>query len=183
MNVVVAALALVAVGVIATSQIPSNSNYSNGRGQVAGVNNPVAKASIATGEGKTAFVQGRAGAVSNFPLTLDQKTGQLTVETPNGLRNIAVLPEDALNNLRASKLLTDVSSSVTTGPLASITEVVNLENYNGVLSYKVQGVKKMKIFGLIPVSLPVTAYVSSETGQVTDVSTSWLTKILNKVSF
>ncbi len=183
MNLPTVALALVAVAVIASSQIPTHSNYGTGKGQVAGVTTPMAKATIATGEGKTAFVQGRAGAVSAFPIKLNASDGAVTVETPNGLKNVAVLPEDALNNLRASKLMTDVTSSVTTGPLASITEVVTLEDHNGVLSYKVDGVKKNKVLGLIPVSTSVTAYVSAETGQVTDVQTSWLTKILNKVSF
>src|SRR5438132_1260909 len=125
MNLVTALVAVLAVGLIASSQIPSNSNYGTGKGQVAGVTNPGIHATIATGEGKTALVQGRAGAVSPFPVKLNASDGAVTVQTPQGAKTVAVLPQDALNNLRASKLMTDVTSSVTTGSLASITEVVN----------------------------------------------------------
>lgn len=61
--------------------------------------------------------------------------------------------------------------------------VVDLvESPNGVLSYKVEGLKTKKIFGLRSVELVRTAYISAETGELVYLEKSWFDRIVEFIS-
>ncbi|MDO8429067.1 MAG: hypothetical protein Q7S88_00365 [Candidatus Daviesbacteria bacterium] len=137
---------------------------------------------VATMEGKNVVVEKNSGAVSSFPLSVDPKTNILTVTTPAGVKTVAVLPDVAVNNLLSSRVITEVDSSEVSGSLASFSKIMDLEEKDGKLVYKIKGQRKNRLLGLIPVKTSVTAYVSAESGEVLESSQSFLGRLLNKIS-
>ncbi len=137
---------------------------------------------IATAPGQMALVNKRIGALSNFPISIDPTTRQLTVTTPAGSKVVAVLPQKAIDNMLASKVMDDVVGEKVNNNLASIPDLVKLETENGVLGYKVKGTKTHKLLGFIPIKTKVEAFVSAENGQVVESSQSLLGRILNRIA-
>ncbi|QQG43656.1 MAG: hypothetical protein HYW45_01400 [Candidatus Daviesbacteria bacterium] len=136
---------------------------------------------IATAPGQIALVHKRVGALLNFPLSVDPTTRQLTVTTPAGSKVVAVLPQQAIDNMLAAKIMDDVVSEKVENNLGSVPSLVKLETENGVLGYKVKGTKTHKLLGLIPVKTPVEVFVSAENGQVVESTESLLGKILSRL--
>lgn len=171
--------------VFVTSLVPVNRSYNDGRvnenvkGVEAGMKRDI---KIATDGGQTAFVNDRSGALSSFPLSVNKTTGELTVATPAGSKVVTVLPQAAIDNMLAAKVMTDVISEKVSSSLASIPNLVKLEIRNGILGYLVKGTKTHKLFGFIPLKSGVEAFVSAENGQVVDSSTSLLGRILNRIA-
>lgn len=178
---------------VVSSAIPVSRNYNDGKSSVAGVY--LAKSddskpamvekedfNIATSGGQTALVNKRVGALSSFPLSVNPTTRQLTVTTPSGTKIVTVLPQKAIDNMLAAHVMDDVVSEKAENSLASVPNLVNLETENGVLGYKVRGTKTHKLFGLIPIKTPVTAFISAENGQVVTSTDSLLGRILNRLA-
>lgn len=185
--------------VLVSSQIPVSRTHQNGTSSVQGVmsssdsarmekakqaNTEVARpdVKIASSNGQLAIVNKDTGALSRFPLTIDPLTRQLTVTTPAGSRIVTVLPEKAIANMLASHVMDDVISEKVNNELASVPRLVALETKNGVLGYRVRGVKKHKFLGFIPIKTSVEAFVSAENGQVVDTQTSLFGRILNRIA-
>lgn len=137
---------------------------------------------IATAPGQIALVNKRVGALSNFPISIDPTTRQLTVTTPAGSKVVAVLPQQAIDNMLAARVMDDVVSEKANNNLASIPDLVKLEVENEVLGYKVKGTKTHKLLGFIPIKTGVEAFVSAENGQVVQSSDSLLGRILNRLA-
>lgn len=137
---------------------------------------------IATAPGQIALVNKRVGALSNFPISIDSTTRQLTVTTPTGTKVVAVLPQQAIDNMLASGVMDDVVGEKVNNNLGSIPDLVKLETENGVLVYKVKGTKTHKLLGFIPIKTGVTAIVSAENGQVVESIDSLLGRILNRLA-
>ncbi len=190
-------VAILSVGLgallVISSAIPVNRNYNDGKSDVAGVYLAKGDASksammekqdfkIATSGGQTALVNKRVGALSNFPISVDPVTKQLTVTTPAGSKIVAVLPQQAIDNMLASHVMTDVMGEKVNSELASIPSLVKLEEKNGVLVYKVKGTKTHKLLGFIPIKTGVEAFVSAENGQVVESTDSLLGRILNRLA-
>lgn len=187
LNFLVLFLILVLVGVGVTSNIPVKRQYSDGKGSVAGVmtnksatDSAEEKPRVASDSGQTAIVKGTTGALSKFPLKLDGNT--LVVTTPAGTKSVTVLPDQAIKNMLASRVMTDVTSVDVKGSLASVNKLIKLEEKNGVLGYEIEGVKKHLLLGLITIKTQVKAFVSAENGQVVETEQSFLGKILNKIA-
>lgn len=137
---------------------------------------------IATAPGQIALVNKRVGALSNFPLSVDSTTRELTVTTPAGSKVVAVLPQQAIDNMLASKVMDFVVGEKVDNELASIPNLVKLEEKGGVLVYKIKGTKTNKLLGFIPIKTQVEAFVSAENGQVVETTQSLLGKILNRLA-
>lgn len=137
---------------------------------------------IATAPGQIAIVHKRVGALSNFPISIDPTTRQLTVTTPAGAKVVAVLPQKAIDNMLAAKVMTDVVGEKVANELASIPSLVKLEEKNGILVYKVKGTKTHRLLGFIPIKTGVEAFVSAENGQVVESTDSLLGRILNRIA-
>lgn len=137
---------------------------------------------IATAPGQVALVNKKVGALSTFPLSVNPTTKELTVTTPAGSKVVAVLPQQAIDNMLASRVMDDVVSEKVNNNLASIPDLVKLETENGVLGYKVKGTKTHKLLGFIPIKTAVEAFVSAENGQVVQSSDSLLGRILNRLA-
>jgi len=181
---------------VVSSIIPITRHYSDGKSNVAGVY--LAKGEtkvkevaaelekedvkIATAPGQVALVNKKVGALSNFPLSIDPTTRQLTVTTPAGSKVVAVLPQKAIDNMLAAHIMDDVISEKVSNSLASVPKMVRLEIENGVLGYKVKGTKTHKLLGFIPIKSKVETFVSAENGQVVESSQSFLGRILNRIA-
>ncbi len=141
-----------------------------------------AEIKIATAPGQIALVNKRVGALSNFPLSVNPTTRELTVTTPAGSKVVAVLPQEAIDNMLAAHIMDDVVSEKVNNSLANVPELVKLEIKNGVLSYQVKGTKTHKLLGFIPIKTGVEAFISAENGQVVETSQSLLGRILNRIA-
>lgn len=134
--------------------------------------NQVAKLSLKTGQGKNASeveievengqtkikAKGTA-ALTNFPLSFDKTTGQLTVQTGNGPKVIRVLPDQA-------------AQVAQTAGVANLIEKVELVEAPGAststdaTAFKITGKKTGNLLGLIPVSADVETQVGAQSGTV-----------------
>lgn len=107
---------------------------------------------------------------SDFPLSVNPTTRELTVNTPTGSRIVAILPEQAVDNMLASGIVT-----TTTG--------VDLKTESdGSLSYDIDGTKNEKLLGVFDIAIQKNLIISAQTGQVLTVNQSTFSKILDFLS-
>lgn len=102
------------------------------------------------------------GALTNFPLGLNTDTNELTVATPSGTKVVSVLPAVALERI----LSLNIIDSLTSSSDSKEEKLIELEEENGKLLFKIKGTKDIKFLGLFPLTIPVEAKVSAETGEV-----------------
>lgn len=141
-----------------------------------------AEIKVATAPGQIALVNKGVGALFSFPLSVNPTTRQLSVTTPAGSKVVAVLPQQAINNMLAAHIIDEVVSEKVNNSLASLPELVKLEIKNGALVYQVKGTKTHRLLGVIPIKTGVEAFVSAENGQVVETSQSLLGRILNRLA-
>jgi len=115
-------------------------------------------------------------AKSDFPLTIDASTNQLIVSTPAGEKAVTVLPDHAVQNMLDTKKFDSVSAQPGT------TQTIKLEMRNNKMVYRVGGVKKHKVVGIIPVDVPVTFFVSADTGDAVAQEQSLLSNLIDFLS-
>lgn len=130
------------------------------------------KIKIRSGKNKFEFQQEGAkfSVESNFPLSVNPSTRELTVTTPSGSRVVAVLPQQAIDNMLAAKIVTSTSS-------------VDLKTESdGSLSYDIDGTKNEKFLGIFDMAIPKNLIVSAQTGQILVVNQSTFSKILDLLS-
>ena len=132
----------------------------------------------ATGLG---LVSGGVHASSNFPLSFDPTTKALSITTPNGVRTIAVLPDQAVNAVLRSGIMTHVESQNVNDQTATAT--ANLTELNNDAVFEVNGISEKKLLGVFPVGFAKTSFVSATTGQVVQTNESPLNKLLEIFSF
>lgn len=122
--------------------------------------------------------ESRVSFRSNFPVSVDPTTGVLTITTPKGEKEVAVLPEDAIANMLAKNLINSVLKSENDNE-----EVEFEEGDNGELVYVVDGASQEKLFGLFNVYIPKKLKISAENGEVKNVEVSFFNQILDRFSF
>lgn len=93
---------------------------------------------------------------------------------------VAVLPDEAVENLIAKGVLDEVPAE--DGVTGTEDDSSELVERNGEAVYKVNGTRHMKFFGIIPVDVPVTAYVSAEDGTPTEEELSFLSRMIDFLS-
>lgn len=123
-------------------------------------------------------------AHTTLPITVDPTTKTLSVTTPAGTKDVAVLPSQAVQQILGAKVITNVlsqaSSTNTSGPS---TPVIGLTIVNNQPAFAIQGVLNTKLLGIFPVAYQKTVYVSAQDGQVLQVSQSVLNQLLETISF
>src|SRR3990167_4081882 len=132
---------------------------------------------IATeGSGRLTFEDSRISAPTNFPLSIDVGTKQLVVNTPAGQKIVTVLPDEAVNNLLMSGIISKLNNRIKTK--------ANLEFKirNNEPVYEIDGLKTYRLFALITVSRPLLVVVSTETGEVVSTEKSFLTDAVDFLS-
>lgn len=139
-----------------------------------------------TNNNQLALTKNQVAALTNFPLSINVETKELIVTTPAGQRIVMVLPDEAVTNLLATGIINRVETApadaTTQGQLGALTGVVRLEIRNNEVVYKVNGVKIQNLLGFIPVTTPVTAFVSAETGTTLAKQQSILTSVIDLLS-
>ena len=105
------------------------------------------------------------------PVSVNPATKELTITTPAGSRNVAVLPDQAVQNL-------------VEGGIFSVQSGINLTtDANGNPVYEINGVKYEKLLGLFTIAVDKTGQVSAQNGQIIGVTQSSFSKLLDTLSF
>lgn len=157
------------------------------------------EAEIATESPDVIIKKNKVKAKINFPLSIDVATNQLMITRPDGTtKTVTVLPDTAVQNFMSHKKVnlinvqppdtgtdsadtnpdTNASSSATNTDTTQVTLIEKDDQ----LVYEIKGKKKLKVFGIFPVSAETTGYVSAETGEVVSQEEPLLTKFLNFLS-
>lgn len=142
---------------------------------------------ISTSSGKPIVIKNHVAASTEFPLSIDVGTNQLILTTSEGQKVLTVLPDQAVQNLLATGIInsvnaiqaSDISTTSTLGPVDS---VVQLKVRNSEPIYEIDGTKIFRLFAVIPVSQPVKAIVSAETGELVTKQQSFFTNVIDLLS-
>lgn len=144
---------------------------------------------IATAGAEKFMIQkGTVGALTNFPLSIDLATNQLTINTPAGSREVTVLPDAAVQGLLTTNVVSRIGGqaivdAVNEGTLTSMSQVITLGEQNNVLVYEIVGISDQNLLGFIPVEVNKTVIVSADTGEVVATQTSFLDRVIDILSF
>jgi hypothetical protein len=126
----------------------------------------VKKINIGVSDGKFIIEQEGIAAITDFPISVNPKTAQLSLFTPSGERFLSVLPKDAFESGVKAKAITKISAGL---PLALI------EEGGGKLSYQIEAEKSVNFFDLVTVDVPVRASISASTGEIINLDEpAWL---------
>lgn len=128
---------------------------------------------VASKEGELEFEHGGVRTRTNFPLSINPETKELVVTTPAGQKTVSTLPDDAVRNMLSQGVLTTVATESAQAP------AVRLETFGETPAYRIDGIKEMRLFGLLPISVQTTAFVSSENGNILAQQRSLLSNILS----
>ena len=141
---------------------------------------------ISTGSGRPMVIKNQIAASTEFPLSIDVGTNQLIITTPDGQKVVTVLPDQAVQNLLATGIINSVNltqtSDMPTSSLGPVESVVQLKVRNSEPVYEIEGTKIFRLFAFIPVSQPVKAIVSAETGDLVTKQQSFLTNVVDLLS-
>lgn len=173
---------VIVVALVVSANVPVSRFYLDGKNDVLGAHTSKGVPKVVTEKSEAGFIGGTDGAISAFPLKVDQATGALSVTTPRGEKVVTVLPDAAIKNMLASNVMSYVTSASAEGELASTDKLVKLVEKDDVLVYEVDGVREHKLLGFIPLKSKVKAFVSAENGQVVKTQQSFLGRILNRVA-
>lgn len=141
---------------------------------------------VSTADNQLALTQNQIAALTNFPLSINVETKELIITTPGGQKVVTVLPGEAVQNLLATGIINSIEtppSDITTqDQLGTLTGVAEIETRDNEIVYKIKGKKTHRIFGIIPVTTPVTAFVSTDTGLTVAKQQSILTNTIDFLS-
>lgn len=135
--------------------------------------------SIATSSGNSLRIRrGQFEAQTHFPLSINPTTNTLTVTTPAGVKDVAVLPDQAVENLLRNKFIDKVASG---SALENPTGIrLGLLGNNPV--FQILGSDDQKLLGIIPISIKKTSFVSAEDGTVVKVDETFINRLLDLLS-
>ena len=141
---------------------------------------------IPTTDNQLALTQNQIAALTDFPLSINVETKELIITTSTGQKVVTVLPDDAVRNLLATGIINSVETPpadiATQDQLGTLTGVVEIETHDNEIVYKIKGKKTHLMLGIIPVTTPVTAFVSTDTGLTVAKQQSILTNVIDFLS-
>lgn len=134
---------------------------------------------IASASGNNLRIRkGEFEAETHFPLSIDPTTNMLTVTTPAGVKNVAVLPDQAVANLLKNNYINSVAS----GSATSTTQNIILGLLNNNPTYQINGISNQKLLGLFPVEIANTSFVSATNGDIIKVDETLFNRLLDLLS-
>jgi len=107
----------------------------------------------------------------NFPILFNAQTGQLFVATPNGQKEIRILPDQAADIARTS----GIQNQITKIQLLEENEPSTSDN----LLFKVEGKREGNLIGILPVSVTSEIEIGAQSGEVIKISMPFWFKILS----
>lgn len=110
-------------------------------------------------------------AESKFPISFDKTTGQLFVTTPNGERQIRLLPDEASSIAKLAGIQNQIDKI----------EIVenNQPSTEDEIVFNLSGLKTGKLLGLIPVKSPVQAEIGANSGKILNIDQPFWLKLLS----
>lgn len=123
---------------------------------------------------QTGFVLTKDGvsALFPYPLTVDLSAHRIFVRMPQGLQRVTVFPDTAVKNALNTRKITDIMPK----------KQILIEQFEGQTVYKITGIKKVRLFGLIPVSIVKNVRVSLDSGIVVQTEESLTNRILDSMA-
>ncbi len=135
--------------------------------------------SVASASGNRLRIRrGLFEAETHFPLSINPTTNTLTVTTPAGEKDVAVLPDQAVANLVRLKFIDRIAS----GSAAENPTGIKLGLLNNNPVFQVLGVDEQKLLGFINVSVNKISFVSAENGGIVRVDVTFLNRLLDLFS-
>ncbi len=130
------------------------------------------------------MTRGTVEASTTLPVSFNIATKTLTVQTPNGVQEVKVLPDEAIQRVLAANVIGKLDTSIT-GQQAgnSSTSKVELTQVNNEIAYKVQGSIPKRFLGVLPVSISKTAFLSAKDGKVISTTQGFFSRFLGTISF
>lgn len=133
---------------------------------------------------------GDTEAVTSFPTSIDLPFGIITITTPDGDKQLGIVPDQAVQLVLQSNELDKVdrkqslwdyivhgSSTQKLDRLISITSLSD-----GTLSYAVTGTITKRFIASFPIDIKKTVYISTDTGTIQKTSEDPLANTLDKIS-
>lgn len=115
---------------------------------------------ISAKDGTFSIAQNGVSAQADFPIQVSADRRQISVETASGLKYLAVLPYQAVENALQANLINRLDSAGS----------VHLsESSSGELEYQISGARVIDVLNIIQHRIPVQASISASTGQVLHV--------------
>ena len=141
---------------------------------------------ISTDSGRPMVIKNQVAASTEFPLSIDVGTNQLIITTQDGQKVVTVLPDQAVQYLLATGIINSVNltqeSDIPTTSMGPVESIVQLKVRNNEPVYEIEGIKMFRLFAFIPVSQPVKAIVSAQTGDLVTKQQSFLTNVIDLLS-
>ena len=121
------------------------------------------------------FVVSREGAnaISKFPISIDDATGEIFVKTPAGDVQLKAMPDTIVQKAQVSDDL-DVVEGV---------ELNTQDDKASNLEYVVTGTKSEKLLGVFALNIPSSLIYDAQTGEFVRNDQGFVTRILNLFSF
>lgn len=127
------------------------------------------KLAIRIQDGEFNIEQEGISVATDYPINIDPKKNEISVQTPSGNRFLSVLPVDAVRAVLRAKVMTRF-----TGQKASL-----IEEDSGELVYVLTGEKVLNIFNLLDYPVEVKTRVSVLTGEIVHVEQPPWLKVLS----
>ncbi len=115
-----------------------------------------------------------ADALSKFPLIVDDATGQVLVQTPNGEISLGVMPDTIIEKAEASENIDNVSG---------VELEVGDASTGSSLEFKMFGTKSEKLLGMFTLQIPSIVIYNAQTGEFVRDEKTFVTKLLDLFSF
>lgn len=115
---------------------------------------------------------GVAKAAVRLPLTVDENSGDVFVETIVGLIRVGVSPDRVAEIVKENNEDLELSD-----------DNIELEEGGEGLEYRVSTMKKERLFGLFPVDISIDYLVNAETGEQGSYDQSFFNSFLDLISF
>lgn len=153
------------------------------------------KLKIKSEEESLLVIKNSVAARSIFPLSLELSSNELIVNTPSGVKRVAILPDLAVRNMILEGVVTNVAGFEEEGEVEQeATESAGVKgkvkgeieistDQDGRLVYEMQGERFEVFLGIFPVRVKKKIVVSAETGELLRVDQTLIQRIIDFLSF
>lgn len=137
-------------------------------------------AQIQQNEDSVTLKRGLIEAQSKFPISFNVANKTFSVQTSNGTKEIAVLPDQAVEKLLQNKIISKLAGESQNGQTST---GVQLTEFNNEPVFEVKGSSDQKMFGFFPVSVAKTSVVSAQTGELVTTNQNIFSRFVDAISF
>lgn len=110
------------------------------------------------GSGQVSLNQGQTQAATSLPVAVDSQSHSVSVVSPEGQKNVTVLPEDAVDQVVSKGLMSQEATS------AKPATQIQVDKNQAV--YQIAGDKQLNLLNVVKFNVPVKVEMSAQTGRV-----------------